>query len=138
MTRVQQVVLALLLLALLVGGLGAFFLANDGVLCVPAVGPRAGAPDELLPGRWRLEDEPFSNQLLVLRRDGTLRAVGLTEGLGPAAETIRVHTRDWSLDGGVLTLAGDDVGTWRVDAHVLEVGGAEHQSHFRRVWCLGE
>lgn len=137
MARAQQVALVALLLLLTGGGALAWLLAHGGVLCVPALSSPRGDDATRLRGTWHLESEPFTNELLVLQRDGALRVVSLTQALGPLAEKTRVRSRDWALDGGQLRLAGEAIDTWTLSGVELEVGDVTHRSRFRRAWCVG-
>lgn len=107
-----------------------------GVVCVPAPLARGGEAARRLEGSWLLTSEAFSSSLLVLERDGTARAVSLTDSV-VFFETTRVRSLTWNLDGGALTL-GAHREEWSLGGTELVVGSAEHRDVFRRQWCVGE
>lgn len=114
----------------LLGGLiAALFVMNHGVVCMET--SVAAAP---LEGTWRREDE-FNHEVVVLRPDGVVRALLLTQGV--LAEATDLRTSEWSLDGGVLVLGNSEPSSsWRVDARRLQLAPPSGPT-FRRVRCLG-
>lgn len=129
MTPARWALVAVCVTCLLGGLVAALFVVNHGVVCVET--SVATAP---LEGTWRSEDE-FNHQVMVLRPDGVVRALLLTQGV--LAEATDVRTAAWSLDGGVLVLGNSEPSSsWRVDARRLEVAPPMGPT-FRRVRCLG-
>lgn len=129
MTPGRWALVAVCLTFLLGGLIARLFVVNHGVVCMEA--SVAAAP---LEGTWRSEDE-FNHEVVVLRPDGVVRALLLTQGVLTEATDIR--TSEWSLDGGVLVLGNSEPSSsWRVDARRLQLAPPSGPT-FRRVRCLG-